>query len=201
MTTTPPPPNDPEQSGPGGYPTYPGEGGSYPAYPETGGAPPAGPGPDVPQPSSIRTAVRLMLVGAAVSLVSVVVSLATLGTLKDDIRDELVKDDPNVSQSTIDGAYTVAIGFVVVLGAVGVLLWLWMAWKNGQGRSWARVVATVLGALNVLFTLMSFTSANAEPIVLVFSAINLILSVVILVLLWRKDSSDFYIASSRPQLS
>lgn len=200
MTTTPPPPNDPEQSGPGGYPSYPGESASYPTYPETGGGRPAAPAPDVPQPSSIRTAVRLMFVGAAVSLISLVISIATLGSLKDDIRDELVKDDPNVSQSTIDAAYGVTIGIAVVLGTIGVLLWLWMAWKNGQGRSWARVVATVLGALNVIFTLLSFTSANAEPVVQVFSAINLVLAVLILVLLWRKDSTEFYNARSRPPL-
>ncbi len=199
MTTTPPPSNDPEQSGPGGYPTYPGESASYPTYPETGDVSP-GTGPAVPQPSSIRTAVRLMFVGAAVSLISLVISIATLGSLKDDIRDELVKDDPNVSQSTIDAAYGVTIGIAVVLGTIGVLLWLWMAWKNGQGRSWARVVATVLGVLNVLFTLLSFTSANAEPVVQVFSAINLVLAIAILVLLWRKDSTEFYGAQGRQQL-
>lgn len=156
--------------------------------------------PAVPQPASIRTAVRLMFVGGAVSLISLVISLATLGSLKDDIRDELVKDDANVSQSTIDAAYGVTIGIAVVLGTIGVLLWLWMAWKNGQGRSWARVVATVLGALNVIFTLLSFASANAEPVVQVFSVINLVLAVVILVLLWRKDSTEFYGAQSRQPL-
>lgn len=198
MTTAPPPPgepNDPAQSGTAGYPTYPGTGGDYPTYPGTAGA-----GPDVPQPSSIRTAVRLMIAGAALSLISLVISVATLGSLKDDIRDELIKDDPNVSQSTIDAAYGIAIGFAVVLGAVGVLLWLWMAWKNGQGRSWARVVATVVGALSMVFTLLSLLTASAEPIAVVFSAITLVLAVVILALLWRKDASDFYAARSRPQL-
>ena len=209
MSTTPPPPNEPVEPGPGGYPTYPAEGtsapgpGDYPTHPGTppggGWSPPGGPGAEVPQTGSIRLAVRLMWAGAVVSLVSLIVGLATLGSVKDDIRDELVKDDPNVSQSTIDTAYAVGIGLVVVVGALGVLAWLWMAWKNGQGRSWARIVATVLGGLNVLFTLLSFTGANAEPVSLIFSLINLVLAIVILILLWRKDSSEFYTARSRPQ--
>lgn len=211
MTATPQPPQDPSQPGPSGYPTYPGAGepppgpGGYPTHPGTppgggSGGYPGGPTSDVPQPPSVRTAVRLMLLGGALSLVSVIISVATLGSLKDDIREELVKDDPSVSQSTVDAAYGISIGFAVVFGAIGVLLWLWMAWKNGQGRSWARIVATVLGGLNAVFTLLSFLTANAEPISMVFSGINLVLAVVILVLLWRKDASAFFAARSRPEL-
>lgn len=206
MTST-PPPNDPSEPTPGGYPAYPGEGAGQPSapggYPVHPGTPPGGvggypgtPAADVPQPGSISLAVRLMWAGAAVSLLQLVVGLATLGSAKDDIRDELIKDDPNVSQSTIDAAYAIGIVFVVVLGVLGILAWLWMAWKNGQGRTWARIVATVLGGLNVLVTLLSLVAPNAEPAALVFAFINLVLAVAILVLLWRKESSDFYVARS-----
>ncbi|KQV74873.1 hypothetical protein ASC61_07580 [Aeromicrobium sp. Root344] len=142
---------------------------------------------------------RLMWTGAAVSLISLVVGLATLGDAKDQIRDDLVKDDPNVSQSTIDAAYAVGIVVVVVIGSVGVFLWLWMAWKNGQGRSWARIVATVLGALNLLFTLLSFTQPSTESASLALALVNVVLAIAILTLLWRKESSEFYDARSRPQ--
>ena len=206
MTST-PPPQDPQQPGPEGYPAYPGAGaqptgpGGYPAHPGTppgGGYPPA-PRPDVPQPGPIQLAVRLMWTGAAVSVISLIVGLATLGDAKDQIRDDLVKDDPNVSQSTIDAAYAIGIAFIVVLGGLGLLAWLWMAWKNGQGRTWARIVATVLGGLNVVVMLLSLVAPNAEAAALVFSLINLVLAIAILVLLWRKESSDFYTARSRPQ--
>lgn len=206
MTST-PPPQDPQQPGPEGYPAYPGAGaqptgpGGYPAHPGTppgGGYPPA-PRPDVPQPGPIQLAVRLMWTGAAVSVISLIVGLATLGDAKDQIRDDLVKDDPNVSQSTIDAAYAIGIAFVVVIGSIGVFLWLWMAWKNGQGRPWARVVATVLGGLNLLFTLLSFTQPSTEPVSLALALVNVVLAIVILVLLWRKESSAFYDARSRPQ--
>jgi K+ transporter len=140
-----------------------------------------------------------MWAGAVVSLLSLVVGLSTMGSAKADIREELSKDDPNVSQSTIDAAYAIGVAVVVVAGALGVLLWLWMAWKNGQGRSWARIVATVLGCLNAVFMLLTFTAPSADATALAFSSINLALAITILVLLWRKESSDFYTARSRPQ--
>lgn len=213
MTAT-PPPNDPAQPGPAEYPAYPGAGsgqpegtqgpGGYPVHPGTpAGGQPGSPRAAVPQPGSIRLAVRLMWAGAAVSFLSLVVGIATLGGAKDEIRDELIKDDPNVSQSTVDAAYAIAVTSIVVVGVLSVLLWLWMAWKNGQGRSWARVVATVLGGLNVVFTLIWLVTPNVSPnadvAALGFSLINLVIAIAILVLLWRKESSDFYAASSRPQ--
>ncbi|MEV7397856.1 hypothetical protein [Aeromicrobium sp. NPDC092404] len=213
MSTT--PPDDPAQPGTGGYPAYPGEGGGQPTgpggYPTHPGMPPGGghpgqpgaPGAEVPQPGSIRLAVRLMWAGAVVSLLSLIVGIATLGGAKEEIRDELAKDDPTVSQSTVDAAYAIGVVFVVVIGVLSVLLWLWMAWKNGQGRQWARVVATVLAGLNVLFTLLSLvvprTTADENSAALAFSLVNLVLAIVILVLLWRKDSNDFFAARSRPQ--
>ena len=212
MSSTPPPsdPHDPAQPGPGGYPTYPGAGegqpapGGYPTHPGTppggGGGHPGGTARDVPQPSSISTAVKLMWVGAGLSALSLLFSLFTIGSMKDKVREQVLESDPSASQAMIDAAFAFGIISGIVGGLLSVLVWAWMAWKNGQGRSWARIVATVLGGLNVLFTPLSFAVSNAEPISLVFSVINLVLAIVILILLWRKPSSEFYAARSRAQL-
>jgi len=41
-------------------------------------------------------------------------------------------------------AYQAGRVFGFIAGAVALAgLWLWMAWKNKQGRPWARVVSTV----------------------------------------------------------
>lgn len=185
-----------------------GAGPEYPKYPgnepvEGTGAdapPPAPPGPAEPlpeRPSSLSTAVRLMQLGAVLSLLSVVVSLLTLDTMKDSIADAMRDADPNVTQTTIDAAYSIGIVSGLVGGVIAVGLWLWMAWKNGQGRSWARVVATVFGGLNLLFTALSFGSPGMTAVSLGFGAINLILAVVILVLLWQKSSTAYYNAVSQ----
>jgi hypothetical protein len=72
-----------------------------------------------------------------------------------------------------------------------------MAVKNGQGRSWARVVATVLGALNILFTLFGLVGETATSLTVVMSLISLALAGVILFLLFRPESSRFYDFRSR----
>lgn len=202
MTSTPPDqPEQPNQPFGAGQPAYPGPQdpsagfGSFPTGPGRSGQAPPAPA----QPASIATAVKLMYAGAVLSALSLIYSFATMGDLKDDIRTELEKNDASVSQSTIDAAYSVTIVIAVVFGLIGALLWVWMAWKNGQGRKWARVVATVLGVFNVLALLFSLVGGNAEPVSLVLSAISCVLAVAILVLLYKKESTAFYdgVAASR----
>ncbi len=183
------------------YPKYPGEGSSEGAPPPPGSAPPppppTGAAPATAQrPQSVDTAVRLMQLGAVQSVVSVVVTLFMLDTLKETIADAMRDADPNVTQSMIDTAYTVGIVTGVIGGIIGALLWLWMAWKNGQGRSWARIVASVLGGLGVLSTLFGLASPGMTTVNMGFSVLNLILALAILVLLWKKESTAYYEAVS-----
>ena len=195
MTTTPP---EPEQPFGAAQPPYPGAqqpAAPYGAYPTTpGGQAPQRQAPPA-QPSSIALAVKLMYAGAVLSVLSLIYSFTTMGDLKDDIADQMRRDDPSVSQSTIDAAYSVGIAFAIIFGLIGALLWVWMAWKNGQGRSWARVVATVLGGLNLVALLFALAASNSETVTVISSVVSVLLAVVILVLLWKKESSEFYSAA------
>jgi hypothetical protein len=167
---------------------------ALPSYPEGAGDEPAR--RIVPQPPSIQLAVRLMWVGAGLSLVSLIVSLLTLSSLKSHIRDQLAKSNPTLSNSDINTTYHAVVAGAVIVAVLGIALWLWMAWKNGQGRSWARVVATVLGVINLLSSIYSIAVGHSLAVSAVLTVLNLILAVVILVLLWRRESSDFYAAQS-----
>ena len=192
MTTTPPEPGQPFGAG---QPPYPGAPPAQPAY----GSYPTGPAgaprqaPPAPaQPGSIALAVKLMWAGAALAVVSLVYTVLTLDTVKDDVRAQMLEADPSVDQATIDAATSLLIGFAFVFGLLGALLWAWMAWKNGQGRGWARIVATVFAGFNLLGLLFTGVGGNAEPISIVLSVVSVILAVIILVLLWRKESTEFY---------
>lgn len=185
MTTTPQPD---EPTGPDGLPKFPVSSGEP--------APSGVPSPDLTPPAAVRLAVRLMRVGALVSVLSTIVAMATYGSFKDDVAEQMRASDPNISQDLIDTSIAVGITFSVAVGLLGAVVWLWMAWKNGQGRAWARIVATVLGGLNIVFTLLGFASGQAGPAVLVLSLVNLALAISILVLLWKKESSAFYAAAS-----
>lgn len=138
-----------------------------------------------------------MRVGAGLALVGLVVTLLTLDAVKSDLEEQLRDSEAAVSQSTIDSTFQVAIIFAVVISLIGVALWLWMASANGKGKSWARVVATVLGVINALLFVYALTVGTQTVASLVIGAATLIVGVTALVFLYRSDSSAFYAANSR----
>jgi hypothetical protein len=133
-----------------------------------------------------------MYVGAVLAVLGVLVLLVS----RDELRDNLAKDSPELTSSELDTAMTVTTVGAIVGALIGVALWLWMASANGQGKSWARIVASVLGGLNVLFTLSGLAMNPQTGASLVFSLVGLVLAAVILFLLWRPESSRFYEARS-----
>jgi len=182
MTYPDQPPSGPPSGPPAAPPVAPPVAPAYPAQQEAG--------PAVERPTSLTRAVQLMYVGAALSLVGIVLGWAT----QDAIRDGIAASGSDLSADAIDAAVMVALVLGTVVGLVGVGLWLWMAAANKAGRSWARVVATVFGGLNVLFTLYGLTTGVTPASIL--NVVSVLLAVVILVLLWRPSSSEYYRARS-----
>jgi hypothetical protein len=73
-----------------------------------------------------------------------------------------------------------------------------MAWANKVGKSWGRIVATVLFGLNTVLLLLSFVRATAS-ISLAFSVLVWLVGLGAIVLLWRKESSQYFTTvSPRP---
>ena len=162
----------------------------YQPYPSAGQAPePVRPGP----PPSVVMAVRLMYGGAVLSGVSLVVGLATVGSL----RTALHKSDPSLTAKQLHDLQTVVVVGSVAIGLISIALWVWMALTNQAGKSWARIVATVLFGLNTLFLLLGVARAGAAAGTLVSILIWLI-GLGAVILLWRKDSSQYYAAQSAP---
>jgi hypothetical protein len=157
-----------------------------PSWPgEASSAPQGQNAPLTPKP--ILTAAKLMYVGALLSLIGGV--FAILG--RDAVREEAARQDPDASPSDIDAFVNTFTGFMVVIALIAVALWLWMAAANKKGRSWARIVATILGGLNILFGLWGLT-AGAFDIGTLINLISPALAAVILYLLYRPESSEFY---------
>jgi cytochrome bd-type quinol oxidase subunit 1 len=138
-----------------------------------------------------------MQVGAALSLLSLVITLATVSSLKSHLREQLRQSNTTLSTSDFNATYHVVVASAVVGSLVAVALWLWMAWKNGQGRAWARIVSTVLGVINLVSSVYTISAGHSLAVSDLLTVADLVLAVVILVLLWRTESSDFYAASAR----
>jgi hypothetical protein len=160
-----------------GYQPYPSSGTTV--EPERGAAPP-----------SVLKAVKLMYAGAAVSTVSLIVSvilpLANVAASKATLK----KDHPNLSASQVNQAFNLGIAVAILSGAVGAVLWLWMARANGQGKNWARITSSVFFALA---TVSLFSVLNAPSVLGIIFAVALwVVGLGAIIYLWRRESSEFF---------
>lgn len=198
MSNYPPPPgpNDPGGQDPYNQPPPP-QGGGYGSMPSMSGGS-MQPAANAPQPQSIALAVKLMYVGAVLSLLGVITTLFMKDQMRASAKAALDAQKKVPDAATLNAAVNVGMATGIIIGLIGVAVWIWMAKANGSGKSWARIVATVLGVLNIIFTLIGFTSSTGTGLSKIVSVISLLLAIAILVLLWRKESSSFYAAHAAP---
>jgi hypothetical protein len=162
----------------------------YQPYPSAGHLPePVRPAP----PASVVMSVRLMYAGAVVSALSLIVSLVTVGNLRSSLR----RADPSLTASQIHSLQNVVVVGSVAIGLVSIGLWIWMATMNKAGKSWARIVATVFFGLDTLFLLLGVARAGAAAGTLV-SVLTWLIGLGAIVMLWRRESSEYFTARSAP---
>src|SRR3984957_15512393 len=140
-----------------------------------------------PAPPSVLNAVKLMYTGAAVSTVSLIISLADIGGTKTAIR----KARPNLTATQVNQLNTFIISLAIISGVIGIALWLWMARANGQGRNWARIVSTVLFGVATL-DLFGVVSQPKTLLGLVFPLLTWLIGAGAVFLLWRGESTAFF---------
>ena len=143
-----------------------------------------------PAPPSVVNAVKLMYAGAAVSTVSLIISLADISGTKTAIR----KARPNLTATQVSQLNTFIISLAIVSGLIGIGLWLWMARANNQGKNWARIMSTVLFGLATL-DLVGVFSQPKTLLGLIFPVLTWLVGLGAIWLLWRPDSTAFF----RPQ--
>jgi hypothetical protein len=172
---------------------------SLPQYPDFPAAPPAYPaaGPDyagaggpalAPKPSSIRRAVQFMYAGAVLSAVLFVIGLVNLGSIRHYIRQHFPKYTLAQVNTAVD-AFTVT---TVVVGIVGVGIWIWLARANDRGRRWARVVGTVLFALDTLSLLGNLTNRALPAANVIAAVLPWLCGLGAVVMMWNRASSEYY---------
>ncbi len=156
---------------------------SYPSVP-----PEAEPARAEP-PASVRNAVRLMYAGAALSAIVVIVTLVTIGSLKADILSHY----PHYTASQVHTAEVAGVVTSIIGGLIAIGLWLWMAWANGRGRSWARIVAAVFFGINTLDLIVSFARVHAVGSLIV-SILVWLVGLGAIVFLFSKESGAYFAA-------
>jgi hypothetical protein len=140
-----------------------------------------------PAPPSVLKAVKLMYAGAAVSTVSLIISLVSIGGTKSEIH----KQRPSLSPTDVNHLELFIISLAVVSGILGIGLWLWMAQKNGQGRNWARILSSVLFILATV-DLYGVLSQPKTIVGLVFPVLTWLIGLGAIILLYRKESTAYF---------
>jgi hypothetical protein len=158
-----------------------------------------------PRPAAMDRAMALMCVGAAVSAISAVVS-PLLIDLSDSWSFGLYSSPDQQDAAAIAGY----VGAIFTL-PMTVGLWLWLAWANGKGKSWARTVVTVLAVMQValfvpgvvLTTTVgafgAYRSSAALAAGLIIRTIGIGVGVWAVWLMYRPESNAFYDASGAPR--
>lgn len=143
---------------------------------------PAGP---VGPPASLMNAARLMYAGAGIA---VILGLTVVLTLH---------NAPHTAAAS-SGAYKAGrIAGGAISGLIAGGLWLWMAWANKRGRSWARILSTVL------FGLLTLEAAATLPGTLpaalkIVTFLEWAAGLAAIVSLWKRQSGAYYKAVSQP---
>jgi hypothetical protein len=146
------------------------------------------------RPAAMRWAVSLMCVGAVLSLAYGLV-------------DGIIAHSATLASSTTASTYSAGlVAGAIIEGLVQVVLWLWMAWKTGTGRGWARVLSTVFfGFLCVQFIVSLAVMVNGKgtgaPAVFMVILVEWGVGLAALIQLWQRGSSEFFALAKRTRLA
>lgn len=148
--------------------------------------PPEGQGvqPKGEPPPSIKTAVTIVWVSLALSVLGTILTFVFI----DDIVDTAMKGQPaTVSEDTVrTGVIVGTIFALLVFGALYVLLALFLR----KGAGWARIVLTIIAVIGVVFGIFGlFGEQTAVQTIL--GIIQIAVSAALLYFLWRPDSTEF----------
>jgi len=148
------------------------------------------------QPPSLRYAVYLMYVGAAVALVGEITAVSLSGGIKTEIfnRERTTSHEVGAYFNNYPQLHGLATGsylLLVVAGLISVLLWVWMAWANHRANGWARIAASVLFAFMTVEAAISRGESPVPPVAVVFIVAEWVVGLGAIVLLWRRETTAY----------
>jgi hypothetical protein len=166
----------------------------YQPYP-SGNQPPAQPSPAPPGP--VRTAALFMYAGAAVTVANAVLEILTIGSVRDAIRHA----HPQFTTSQVHAGAQAVLIVSLVVAAVQLFLWLFLARACLGGRNWGRITGSVLFGLNTVLILLSValpagTVAPRASVGILLTGLLWLAGLGAVIMLWRRESSAYFTAAS-----
>jgi hypothetical protein len=138
-------------------------------------------------PRTVRAAVRLMYFGAVLEVPALIIAVATRGSFRSAIlRFQPASPPAQLHTADATGAVPLIVGAVLIIG-----LWLWMAWANGRGFAWARVVSVGLFVISTLDLTVSLILIRA-PADMAVDVVIWLVGLAAVALLLSRESGPFY---------
>ena len=141
-----------------------------------------------PIPPQVANAVKVMYIGAAASILGIVIDILTVGATKTAIE----KRSHHLTASQVNSAQHVLVIAFIVGGVIGAAVWIFLARACKNGHSWARTTGTVLFALATVDFLVGVSAAPIAGAVRLWQLITWLPGLVAVILLWRRPSADFF---------
>ena len=140
-----------------------------------------------PAPAPVRHAVMVMFAGAAISLLGIVIDIATGSATKTAIE----KRSPNLTASQVNSLQHVLVGGFIAGGVIAAAVWIVLALACRRGRNWARITGTVLFGLSTVDTLGGIAAPVAGGAKL-WGLLVWLAGLTAVLFLWRRESSAFF---------
>jgi hypothetical protein len=139
-------------------------------------------------PPRVISALRIMWVGLAATVVSVIVSIVAVINL-----DHLATPSPYTpEQNAAYNAEGIVGLFALIAGIIGIIMWPILAVFIRRARKWPTIVGTVLFGLQTVCVLFVLIGATGAPGVKATSVIVWGLGLAATVMLWGAQARAFY---------
>jgi hypothetical protein len=151
-----------------------------PGYPTNGST--GSSGPRLAPPKRVNTAFWLYIAAAALSLVSLIVSLMTTDASRAALQEQLERQGTAVDPATLDAAIGAGVVISVVFGLLYLAAYVLFAFFLRRGANWARIVLVIITALSLFDVLSGFG----------VGAVRVLLGVVATVLVFTGESNEYF---------
>lgn len=158
-------------------------------------APPPGeqaPAPVAARPTSVTISFAIWAVVGLIFLLGAVITIAQDDQVfRDAARETLERQGRQPNAQEIDDLANLIKNIGLVFNLVFAILILAFAWVMRAGRNWARITLCTLGGISLILILLGIGSLNLVSIA------QLVLIVVAIYLMFRRDSNEFFGAGKR----
>jgi hypothetical protein len=129
-----------------------------------------------------------MYAGAVASLIGIVIALTTLSSIK----SQIISKNPSLTTTQVNNAEHVAIGILIASGLIGAALWLWMAQSSKAGKNWARIVSTVLFAIQTINVVAGASAISSGGASRIYSIVIWLIGLGAIIFLWQRSSTEYF---------